>query len=312
MFAHLLKQILIAKLGKFVDGLDSENISVAILQGDFELINVGLKADALTQFQLPFRIVKGYISRLTAKVTWMKLESEPVKVDLEGVYIVLEPLLTKEWTFDEVVITSLKKELIAEFELKIAQVNLSARELLSQRSYTEKLTANILDNLQVTVSNIHICLEDQEKGMSLGAILEEINLRTTDSIWEAHFANRQQEAKIDSAIHKRITLERFGLYCTIDKQAQIFGRPASFDCRSAMKSKITDNSLPFFLEPSKVYSVSFDVKIVHNGNGQFMKPWYDVQIDVEGLHLSLRKQQFSYFLSLLDYAAAHAHFLASQ
>lgn len=43
-----------------------------------------------------------------------------------------------------------------------------------------------------------------------------------------------------------------------------------------------------------------------------MKPWYDVQIDVEGLHLSLRKEQFSYFLNLLDYAAAHAHFLASQ
>jgi vacuolar protein sorting-associated protein 13A/C len=251
MFAHLFKQILVAKLGKFVDGLDSENISVAILQGDFELINARLKADALTQFQLPFRIVKGYISRLTAKVTWMKLESEPVKVDLEGVYIVLEPLLTKEWTFDEVVITSLKKELIAEFELKIAQVNLSARELLSQKSYTEKLTAKILDNLQVTVSNIHICLEDQEKGMSLGAILDSIHLRTTDSNWEAHFANRQQEAMVDSAIHKRITLERFGLYCTIDKQAQIFGRPASLDCRSAMKSKITDNSLPFFLEPSK-------------------------------------------------------------
>jgi hypothetical protein len=51
---------------------------------------------------------------------------------------------------------------------------------------------------------------------------------------------------------------------------------------------------------------------VHNGDGQFTSPWFDVQIDVEALHLSLMKPQFSYFLSLLDYAAAHAHFIASQ
>lgn len=251
MFENLFKQILIDKLGKFVDGLDSENISVGILNGNFELINARLKADALTQFHLPFKLVKGYISKLTAKVSWMRLESEPVKVELEGVYIVLEPLPGEEWRFDESVIISQKKELIAAFELRAAQLNLSARELLSQKSYTEKLVAKILDNLQVTVNNIHICLEDHTHGKTLGAILDCIILQTTNSKWVPHFSNRQEAEMVDSAIHKRISLERFGLYCTVDKQAEIFGRPESFDCRPAMLSKITDNSLPFFLNPSK-------------------------------------------------------------
>lgn len=51
---------------------------------------------------------------------------------------------------------------------------------------------------------------------------------------------------------------------------------------------------------------------MHNGDGQFTRPWFEVQIDVKALQLSLMKPQFSYFLSLLDYAAKHAHFMASQ
>jgi hypothetical protein len=58
----------------------------------------------------------GNIERLLIRVPWSKLSSEPVEIELIGLYIILTPLNAEEWEFDDETDLSLKNEKIAVHE----------------------------------------------------------------------------------------------------------------------------------------------------------------------------------------------------
>lgn len=101
MFEGLLEKILLAKLGKFIAGLDKDNLKVALWSGDIILENVYLKKDALLMFQLPLFLELGKIKRLRIKVPWTRLGSSPVEIFLGGLYIVVVPQEKSSWSFSE-------------------------------------------------------------------------------------------------------------------------------------------------------------------------------------------------------------------
>lgn len=68
MFEALLERILLAKLGKFIEGLDRENLKIAVWSGDIILENVRLKTDTLIMLQLPLILQYSQVSRLEIKV----------------------------------------------------------------------------------------------------------------------------------------------------------------------------------------------------------------------------------------------------
>lgn len=249
MLAHLIEGVLTKKLGKFIDGLNKQNMSVGIISGNIELLNARLKPDALTQLQLPFKLAHGYVDKLTARVPWTNLNQEAVKVELIGVFIVLEPLNREEWALDETVAVNYKKDLIAAFEEKTSQDFQDPLEELKQRSYIEKMLARIVDNLQVTIKDIHICVEDSA-GKSIGLILKQTIIFTTNDQWEEHFADRQKVESVDNAIHKLISLQRFAVYYS-EKKGRLLRSAPPHECKDIMRTMIYDENLAFMVEPSK-------------------------------------------------------------
>ncbi len=45
------------------------------------------------------RLVYSHIGRLSAKIPYAKISSQPVEIAIEDVYILLEPLQRGEWNF---------------------------------------------------------------------------------------------------------------------------------------------------------------------------------------------------------------------
>ena len=68
MFEGILEKILLAKLGKYIVGLDKDNLKVGVWGGDITLENVYLKPNALLLLQLPLIISYGKIVKLIIKV----------------------------------------------------------------------------------------------------------------------------------------------------------------------------------------------------------------------------------------------------
>lgn len=83
-------------------------------------------------------------------------------------------------------------------------------------TYVQQLTAKIIDNLEVNITNLHIRYEDTTSIpgsiFSCGVTIERLSLTTTDEAWSARFVSRDLGQRKETAIHKLGTMENFGVY----------------------------------------------------------------------------------------------------
>ena len=165
MAKNLLVNVLVNVLGNYVEGLSEENLKVGVFSGKIEFNNLQLKRTALDDLNIPISITHGSLKRLRLKIPWTALESKPVQVQLDGVYLQCGPLdvagLSPEqlskMTFD-----SKRARLKAAEDAVIAasQSPESIHEKTQKASYFQQLVAKIVDNIEVTLTNIHIRYED--------------------------------------------------------------------------------------------------------------------------------------------------------
>ncbi|CAN0063718.1 unnamed protein product, partial [Discosporangium mesarthrocarpum] len=95
-----LSRILLDKFGRYVKGLDAENLKLSAWRGEVRLNGLQLVPEALSEeLDLPVEVVWGHIGLFHLSVPWSSLGSRPVCVTLEDVYILLSPLDT--WGMDD-------------------------------------------------------------------------------------------------------------------------------------------------------------------------------------------------------------------
>lgn len=189
MVEGILVGILSRNFGDMLSGIDREHLSVSMWNGDITLQNVQIKPEYVARFELPVKLTLGKIGKLDVKVPWNQLSSEAVQVKLDGCYIVMEPLLDDEnWNYDPAGIIADKTSKIVQHELRRQQKLQSSEEQLKNRGYMERMTAKIIDNLEISISNIHIRVEFPDH--SAGIMLENMSVYTTDELWLRSFTDR--------------------------------------------------------------------------------------------------------------------------
>jgi vacuolar protein sorting-associated protein 13A/C len=218
MFEGLLEKILLAKIGKYIVGLDKDNLKVGVWGGDITLENVYLKPDALLLLQLPLLILYGKIVKLVIKVPWSKLSSSPVEVRLEGLSVILSTQQKQRWDYSEAGDLINRKELIEAHELRLKQIQeqklLSAEEELKEKSFLEKMSSKILDNIRIVIQDIHIRFESAIDGriFAAGVTLEKIECFTTNSEWSPEFTDRHKTGFAGMRIYKVLNVISLGFY----------------------------------------------------------------------------------------------------
>jgi len=80
MFEALLEKILLNYFGKFITGLDKNNLHLGVWRGDVLIENVNLKNDFLEILGLPMKILFSNVGKLHMIVPWNKLSSSPVVI----------------------------------------------------------------------------------------------------------------------------------------------------------------------------------------------------------------------------------------
>ena len=87
MAKRLLLNVLVDVLGNYVEGLNPENLKLGIWDGKIELSDLKLKRTALDGLNLPISVSHGSLKRLEVSIPWASLESKPVIVVMDGVYL---------------------------------------------------------------------------------------------------------------------------------------------------------------------------------------------------------------------------------
>lgn len=294
--------------GQYLENLDSSQLRIGIWGGNVQLESLILKESALDDLDLPIKVLRGHLGKLVLKIPWKNLYSEPVVAQIDGLYLLVRP--------NTVVTYNEEKEEKAREEKKQRQLEAVelARKLeeekknnVSQKgeksdSFVEKLSMQIVKNLQISVRNIHVRYEDSvtnpSSPFSIGVTLENLSAKSTDENWVPAIVSSSVQL-----VHKLMKLDSLALYWNTNDD---FGKlPTNEDWVNQAKGGIATRTSKHFSPPGFKYilqPISATTKVKMN-----VKPGSDLSIPkiffslvLQEISLVLMRQQYHDVMKLLD------------
>lgn len=206
-------------LGIYVRNFDPKQLNVGIWSGDVKLKNLELRREALDQLHLPLNVIEGHVGQLTLSIPWSNLRGKPVRVNIEDVYILAAPKEDQEYDPDEEErrAHALKIEKLDSVELLKERntENMSPEEQAKNQTFTASLVTAIVDNLQISVKNVHVRYEDSISApghpFAAGLTLSELSAVSTDENWKPTFVQ-----STSGTTHKLATLGALAIYWDTD------------------------------------------------------------------------------------------------
>ncbi|RMZ56118.1 hypothetical protein APUTEX25_004542, partial [Auxenochlorella protothecoides] len=242
MFEAQIAYYLNKYLGTYLEGIDPASLKISIYQGDVVLKNLRLKADALSELDLPVTVEAGLLGSLTLKVPWSALGQAPVEVRMDRLFLLAKPR-------DEADKASIKTadDVDTAFQSsKRQRVQMHESQWLAELERLEKAKEkaegggtggglfgggrlkNVIDtvigNLQLSITNIHVRYEDDVTNpghpFSCGITLDKLAAATVNDKGEEAFVTTTPL----SLLRKALDLRRAALYFDTDID---FWRPHS-------------------------------------------------------------------------------------
>ncbi|XP_055872705.1 intermembrane lipid transfer protein VPS13C-like isoform X9 [Biomphalaria glabrata] len=318
VFETILVEIINRYLGAFVENLDSSQLQIglwgAILNtqatGDVVLSNLNLKESALDDFDLPVKIKAGHIGKLTLKVPWKNLYTEPVIAQVEGIYALALPNVAIKYDEEKEAkaIQDTKQAALAKIEeLKKLEAEKDKPKEPKNDSFVEKFATQVIKNLQVRISNIHIRYEDKysnpSRPFAMGFTLSELLFHTTDSNWK--------ETVIKEAvtqIFKLVRLDSLSVYWNSkDRLIQDLDRKVILDSlQELFQGKLQDNIAKQGTKPHLQYLFKPISAVAHlrlNTKPEltdFTLPKIFLTLVFDEIAVGLSKDQYDDILELLE------------
>ncbi|EKD14034.1 uncharacterized protein L3040_007960 [Drepanopeziza brunnea f. sp. 'multigermtubi'] len=313
MLEGLVASLLNRFLGMYIRNFDPKQLNVGIWSGDVKLRNLELRREALDQLKLPINVVEGHLGQLTLKIPWSNLRGSPVQVYIENVYVLAAPKEDAEWDEEEeerrTQAVKIEKLESAEMLKDRNQEGMSQEEQQKSQSFTDSLVTKIVDNLQITVKNIHVRYEDSISApghpFALGVTLQEFSAISTDGNWKPTYIQDTV-----GATHKLATLGALAVYWNTDTLLMGTGREAEvLDAEVLPHDKLLEkfkemivrgedretSSHQFILKP-----VSGQAKIEMDKSGKSDRPHIKAGLIFDEIGLVLDDAQYRDALMMVD------------
>ncbi|KAJ0012421.1 hypothetical protein NQD34_016755 [Periophthalmus magnuspinnatus] len=134
--------------------------------------------------------MNSHIERLELKIPWKNLYTQSVEATLNGVYLLIVPTASIKYDVekeDKQFLEARQRELQRIEETKLKAAEQENPSLEKQDTFVEKLVTQVIKNLQVKISNMHVRYEDDVTNpncpLSFGVSLENLSLQTADQNW---------------------------------------------------------------------------------------------------------------------------------
>ena len=316
-------------LGAFIEGLDRHQLQLNVWSGRVDLHSLSIRPSALDALQLPVRVLSGSVQSLRLEANWLQLTSQPVRVELEGVHLQLGPRTSPPPSVDaaeavQAALQSKLRSLEAVQQFRLQAETEAAKSSSSTTRYVQKLRDTIIDNLQLSIRDVHITYthseeegdeedEDQqgeEEGgrasrrlrggvgsrFVVGVGLEELSVVSTTPSWEPHFTAG------GAVSHRLVQLTNLFLYAHDDEGAEEEEVAASPSSPSRAPARVLDVlesvSTRFLLSP-----LSGSLQLVHRKE-EAASPRLSFTSSFRSIALSLGQRQFRVAVRLLSSLSA--------
>ncbi|CAO3651068.1 unnamed protein product [Cunninghamella blakesleeana] len=224
MLESLVSTLLNWFLGAYVSNLNYNQLQIGIWSGEVVLRNLKLKREALDKLNLPIDVLEGYLGELTLNIPWSNLKGKPVMVNIKDIYVLAVPRNEATMTVEEMEERryQTKKRKLANAELvNSSQKVQNTTDEVKNDTFVNQLVTKIMNNLQFSISNIHVRYEDDvsvpNQRFAAGITLSELSAITTDENWIP-----KTIGDAINVIHKLATLESLSIYWNTDTDTLSF------------------------------------------------------------------------------------------
>ncbi|KAH0512058.1 Vacuolar protein sorting-associated protein 13C [Microtus ochrogaster] len=170
-------------LGDYVENLNKSQLKLGIWGGNVALDNLQIKENALSELDVPFKVKAGQIDKLTLKIPWKNLYGEAVVATLEGLYLLVVPGASIKYDAEkeEKSLQDIKQKELSRIEEALQKAAEKDKPKEAKKdTFLEKLATQVIKNVQVKITDIHIKYEDDvtdpERPLSFGVTLGEFSL----------------------------------------------------------------------------------------------------------------------------------------
>ncbi|XP_067947548.1 intermembrane lipid transfer protein VPS13D-like [Watersipora subatra] len=281
-------------LGDYLE-LNTDQLSVGILSGQVELEDIPIKHDAFENFDLPIRVRSGRVGKISLSIPVAEMKSQPWVINISDVHVIVEPNTNTK--YDEKAHkkraqlnkTRMLEELENNWKLE-RQPEAPTSYYGSWWNYGSGIASNIMENLQLNLSDLHLRYESGKEGpvsnYSFGLIIKKLVAQSTDSNWVPQYVSGSK----NPIVHKQIELVGLSLYW--DYNTECLSTAASLKKRSL---KLTHDCL---LAP-----VSGKALVQRNTTAQPLRsqnqPRLKLELQFDNFMLSLNDKQYGGIASLL-------------
>ncbi|XP_026177375.1 intermembrane lipid transfer protein VPS13A isoform X2 [Mastacembelus armatus] len=300
VFESLVVDVLNRFLGDYVVNLDSSQLKLGIWGGDAVLTNLEIKENALSQLDIPFKVRAGHIGRLELKIPWKNLYTQSVEATLDGVYLLIVPTASIKYDAEKEekqLQEARQRELQRIEETKLKAAEQENPTLEKQDTFVEKLVTQVIKNLQVKISNIHVRYEDDVTNpkcpLSFGVSLRNLSLQTADKNWNPSLLDENSRL-----FFKLVRLDSLFAYWNVN--SALFSNHSADEALRCLQSSMKMDSFPvshdFIFRP-----ISADAKLRMNPRSDvdFSSPKVDLMVNLSEVAIELNRPQYISILELL-------------
>lgn len=324
MLEGLVANLLNRFLGMYVKNFDAKQLNVGIWSGDVKLRNLELRREALDQLHLPLNVVEGHLGELTLSIPWSNLRGKPVRVEIQDVFLLAAPKEDAEYDADEeekrAHAVKMEKLESAELLKERNTEGMSQEEQQKNQSFTQSLVTAIVDNLQVSIKNVHVRYEDSIAApghpFAIGMTVKEISAVSTDGDWRPTFIQNAS-----GTTHKLAVLSALAMYWNTD--CELYGTGKGTEVGAEAQGLDHDEMMAKFKEAiDKGENHQFMLKPVSgragiemDKTGKLDRPHIKARLIFDELGFVLDEDQYRDALMLVDlfhYFIRHQEYMKLQ
>ncbi|XP_038659808.1 LOW QUALITY PROTEIN: vacuolar protein sorting-associated protein 13A [Scyliorhinus canicula] len=301
VFESLVVDVLNRFLGDYVVNVDSSQLQLGIWGGNVVLNNLEVKENALCELNVPFKVKAGHIAKLELKIPWNNLYGQAVEATVDGIYLLIVPCASIEYDAEkeELQLQEIKQrelQRIEEAKQKVADKDIPKQQ--QQDSFIEKLITQVIKNLQVKITNIHIRYEDnitnQDSPLSFGISLQNLSLETTDERW-----NPCLHDQCEHVFNKLVRLDYLCAYWNVN--TKMYSKSSQVESLKDLKIGVsTSNFIPetyqFVFQP---LSAKAKLEMNPRAGVDFASPKMNLEVNLQDIAIELKRPQFLSIMELL-------------
>ncbi|VAI88392.1 unnamed protein product [Triticum turgidum subsp. durum] len=299
MFEGVVSQVLAGLLGRYVKGIQKEQLKIGIWNEEINLENVELILEAFDYLQLPFALKTGRIGKLSIKIPWKKLGWDPIIIVIEDVFVCAYPREDSEWESESLGKRELAGKLAKLNAIELAKFSRRVTDNQTGQSLLSYMSAKILDNIQVSIRNVHIIYVESHNDQGsfiFGLELNSLSIQTDTQ--KQSFAMSLMARSRQDEVNKKINISNVGIYCQqLEEQQNLYDVGALTDAQSNFSLGLAHPRDDYLINP---FCVTVSV-LANNSGKRDGVPQYDMTAELTALVLSIDEIQLQQILNLCDH-----------